>query len=216
MPLAQITSWAWLRNRTDQPPRFSPKAASALGWAAVVLVTVAACFWSFWGTIEAFHEGWWQPHSGMRLLQLLAYMSPAIVFCGLAFAGIRWPRVGGAMFALVGAVIATLILIDRAAFSLDILLCLNAMPIVVGLLFWFGRPNPRVSAYAVSLGLPLVIMIVCGIEPVYRVSTRFDDGDRGARLSKTMKSPCSGRQRGPAGVATAMSPGLMRKTACAT
>ena len=172
-------------SRIEQAtPRFVRNTASALGWVAVALVTLAACFWSFWGTIEAFHEGWWHPQFGIRLLQLLAYLSPAIVFCGLALAGIRWPRVGGALCALIGVAIAALICIDRAEFSLDILLCLTALPIVVGLLFWFGRPNPRVAAYAASLGLPLVIMIVCGIEPVYRVSTRFDDGDRGARLVK--------------------------------
>jgi hypothetical protein len=162
--------------------RSLPEVSNILGWAAVVLVTFAACVWSFWGTIEAFHEGWWQPRLSMRLLQLLAYLSPTIVFCGLAFAGIRWPRAGAATFALVGIVIAALIVIDRAAFSLDILLCITALPILLGLLFLLGRPKPLVAAYTVALGLPLLVSIICGVEPAYRVSTRFDDGDRGARL----------------------------------
>jgi hypothetical protein len=118
----------------------------------------------------------------MRLLQLMAYLSAAFAFCGLSFVGIRWPRVGAALFALAGVVIAALIVIDGASFSLDILLCITALPVLLGLLFLLGRPKPRFVAYAVSLGLPLLTMITCGIEPVYRVSTRFDDGDRGARL----------------------------------
>jgi hypothetical protein len=159
-----------------------PTTSNALGWAAVVLVTLAACFWSWWGAIEAFHEGWWGTQLGMRLLQLLAYLSPAMVFCGLALTGIRWPRIGAALFTLVGAILVALVVIDRAVISLDILLCITALPILLGLMFFFGRPKPRRAAYAVSLGLPLLIMTVCAMEPVYRVSTRFDDGNRGARL----------------------------------
>jgi hypothetical protein len=162
--------------------RFLPQASNVLGWVAVVLVTLAACLWSFWGTIEAFHEGWWHPRLGMRLLQLLAYLSPALVFCGLVFTALRWPRVGAGLFALVGVVVGALVVIDGATFSLDILLCITALPVLLGLLFLFGRPQPKAAAYGVSLVLPLLTMLVCGIEPVYRVSTRFDDGDRGARL----------------------------------
>jgi hypothetical protein len=33
----------------------------------------------------------------------------------------------------------------------------------------------------VVTGLPLLTLLVCGAEPVYRISTRLDDGDRSAR-----------------------------------
>lgn len=153
-----------------------------IGWIGVLLVTLAASFWSFWGTIEAFHEGWWQPQLGMRLLQTAAYLSPAVVFSGLAVLGIRWPRVGAVLFLLLGAVIATLIIIDRSSISIQIVLCLTALPMIVGLLFLFGRPQPKAAAYAVAVGFPLLILLGSGAEPVYRVCTRFDDGDRGERL----------------------------------
>jgi hypothetical protein len=83
---------------------------------------------------------------------------------------------------LVGAVIAVLTGIDGASFSPDILLCITAAPVVLGLLFLLGKPKPKVAAYAVTLGLPALIIVAFGIEPVIRVSTRFDDGDRGMRL----------------------------------
>ncbi|QDT40298.1 hypothetical protein Pan241w_03540 [Gimesia alba] len=158
------------------------RTTNLIGWIGVVLVTLAAGFWSFWGTIEAFHEGWWQPLLGMRLLQTAAYLSPAVVFSGVAVLGIRWPRVGAVLFILLGAVIATLIIIDRSSISIQIVLCLTALPMIVGLLFLFGRPQPKAAAYAVAVGIPLLILLGSGAEPVYRVCTRFDDGDRGERL----------------------------------
>lgn len=153
-----------------------------VGWVAVTLVTALSSFWAFWGIIEAFHEGWCKPQLWMRLLQVLAYLTPASVFCGLAAISIRWPRVGASVFVLVGAVIAALIAIDQAKFSFDILLCITGFPVILGTLFMFGRPQPKRAAYLISVGLPVLVLLACGIEPVIRVSGRFDDGDRGARL----------------------------------
>lgn len=157
------------------------RTSNIVGWIGVVLVTLAASFWAFWGIIEAFHEGWCQPELWMRLLQTAAYLSPTAIFCGLAVLSIRWPRVGAALFTLLGFMIAILILIDQSNISLEIVLSLTALPILLGLMFLFGRPEPKVAAYVISLGIPLLILIVSGAEPVYRVSTRFDDGDRGER-----------------------------------
>lgn len=52
--------------------RASCASPGLLGWTAVGFGTLAASFWAFWGTIEAFHEGWCKPSLWMRLLQLLA------------------------------------------------------------------------------------------------------------------------------------------------
>jgi hypothetical protein len=158
------------------------KAANGIGWGAVVLVSLASGLWAFWGINEAFHEGWCKPHLWMRLLQLLAYLSPATVLCTLTVLGIRWPRVGATMFVVVGAVIAALIIWGRAKFGLFITTTLTVVPALVGLLFLLGRPTPKRAAYAVAIGIPLLIVIGFGAEPVVRVNSRFDDGDRGARL----------------------------------
>jgi hypothetical protein len=118
----------------------------------------------------------------VRQLQVLGYLGPALVACTLAVIGLRWPRFGGMLFVLVGFVIAGLILYDRAGFGLQITTILTAMPALIGSLTFFGRPAPKWAAYAVSLGFPLLIVIGFGIDPVVRISTRFDDGDRGARV----------------------------------
>jgi hypothetical protein len=52
----------------------------------------------------------------------------------------------------------------------------------LGALYWFGRPHPRRLAVALAMGLPLLIITLSGIEPIFRVSQRFDDGNLGARL----------------------------------
>ena len=36
-----------------------PKWRTGLGWAAVSISTAALVFWSVWGSIEAFYEGWY-------------------------------------------------------------------------------------------------------------------------------------------------------------
>jgi hypothetical protein len=89
---------------------------------------------------------------------------------------------GATLFILVGVVIASLIVYDGANFGPVITTLLTAVPVLVGLVFLVGRPQPKRLAYGISLGLPILIIIGFGVEPVYRVSTRFDDGDRTARL----------------------------------
>jgi hypothetical protein len=145
-------------------------------------VTLASSFWAFWGIIEAFHEGWSKPHLWMRLLQVVAYLSPATVLCVLTVLGIRWPRVGATLFVLAGVIIAGLMIWDRAYFGVLLTAILTAVPALVGLLFLVGRPTPKRLAYAVSVGIPLLIVFGFGAEGVVRVNSRFDDGDRGARL----------------------------------
>jgi hypothetical protein len=160
------------------------KAANTIGWSAVALVTLAASFWAFWGTNEAFHEGWCKPLLWMRLVQTLAYLAPAMVLCTLTVLGLRWPRWGAALFVLAGLSIGGLILWDRANFPMFMTATLTAVPALVGVLFLVGRPQPRRAAYAVVVGIPLAIVIGFAIEPASRIPFRLDDGDRGARLVK--------------------------------
>jgi hypothetical protein len=157
-------------------------AANLVGWVGVLLITAASSWFAFWGVIEAFHEGWCKPTLGMRLIQLAAYLSPATVLCALAALGLRWPHIGATLFVLVGSAIAALIVADGASFGLFLTMIITAVPIFVGLLFLVGRPRPKWAAYAGSVAIPLLIMIGFGVEPVVRVSTRFNDGNLRARL----------------------------------
>jgi hypothetical protein len=79
-------------------------------------------------------------------------------------------------------IIAALIVVDDADFPPEITFCITALPVLLGLMFLMGTPNPKTRAYALSAGLPLLVVVACGVEPVIRVSSRFDDGNRGPRL----------------------------------
>jgi hypothetical protein len=90
--------------------------------------------------------------------------------------------VGATLFILLGVIIAALITYDGADFGPFITAMFTFVPAVVGLMFLMGRPKPNRAAYAVCLGIPLLIIIGFGVEPVVRVSTRLDDGNRAARI----------------------------------
>jgi hypothetical protein len=52
----------------------------------------------------------------------------------------------------------------------------------LGAMYWFGRPEPRKIAVYLSVGLPVITLILFGISPILRVSQRLDDGNLQARL----------------------------------
>jgi hypothetical protein len=157
-----------------------------VGWSAVALNLLVACFWAFWGAIENFHEGWWSPSLWDNLGSMLAhFLSPMIVAILLGLLGLRWPRLGALAYLLMGAYFTWRFLFGRIASmsGAGILLALFMAGGcgLFGLLFWFGRPRPRRLAYHLTWGLPLAVALVSGAEGAWRVATRHDDGDRGMR-----------------------------------
>jgi hypothetical protein len=59
------------------------------------------------------------------------------------------------------------------------------IPLVgLGLLYGYGRPQPRKVALLLAMGLPVLTLILGGIEPAVRVSQRVDDGNLRARTVK--------------------------------
>jgi hypothetical protein len=106
------------------------------------------------------------------------YLLLMTVFVAAALIGIRWPAVGGGVH--VAAALAAGWFFRAAAAAL-------LYPFIVGPLivmaagYWLGRPQPRRRAVAIVVGLPLLTIVVFGVEPAYRVSQRLDDGDRSAR-----------------------------------
>lgn len=150
-----------------------------LGWAAVVLSTLAACFWAFWGIIENFHEGWYYPSLWMNLgLMLAQYLLFMFLFMGAALVAIHCPRIGGGLHiaAAMGAA-----WFFRGASPMVVYPFIFGPLVFMGVAYWFGRPQPRRWAVSSVVALPLFTLLVCGVEPAYRVSGRLDDGDRSAR-----------------------------------
>jgi len=150
-----------------------------LGWIAVGLSTTITCVWAFWGIIENFHEGWyyesWLSNVGMMFIQ---YLSPMLIFMGVTLISIYWPRVGGSLH----AIFALLAVWFFQAFSNAATFLLILPLIGFGALYWFGRPQPRKLAVSLVVGLPMLTLILSGIEPVLRVSQRIDDGNLQTRL----------------------------------
>ena len=151
-----------------------------LGWLAVALSTLIASFWAVWGIIENFHEGWFYKSLLLNVgLMFVQYLSPVIIFVSLTLLAIAFPRVGGAAHVLAGLLLWLLLfnLNDRVA-----MLFVIAPMLIFGMLYWYGRPQPRRAAYLLAVGLPALTLVVCGVEPVVRIAGRVDDGHLQARL----------------------------------
>ena len=150
-----------------------------VGWLAVALSTVVTCFWAFWGIVENFHEGWY--HTSLLAnvgLMLLQYLSPMLVFMGVALVSITWPRAGAGLHLLVA-----LFAIWFFQSLTNTVTLLFIVPLVgLGALYWFGRPRPRKLAVSVAVALPLLTLIASGTAPAIRVAGRVDDGNGEARL----------------------------------
>ena len=158
-----------------------------MGWAAVILITVVACFWAFWGTIENFHEGWWYPSIFERVgVMLIQYLSFSIVTVLIGIIAIRLPKIGGGLILVLSAWFIWVFIVPKLPhMNMRAILSWFPMawfPVLVGILFLFGRPQPRKRAYLIVAGVPLLVSIICAVEPIYRISGRIDDGNRGMRL----------------------------------
>jgi len=150
-----------------------------VGWLAVVLSTAVICFWAFWGIIENFHEGWyygsWLSNVGLMFVQ---YLSPMLIFMGVTLISIFWPRLGASLH----VILALLAVWFFEAFS-NAATFLIILPLIgLGTMYWYGRPQPRKIAAALTVALPMLTLIISGIEPTIRVSQRLDDGNLQARL----------------------------------
>lgn len=154
------------------------KKKQVIGWIAVGISTIVTCFWAFWGIIENFHEGWYYETLISNVgLMIFQYLSPMLVFLVITLISITWPRLGG----LLHFAFALFAIWFFQAFSNPGMFLLIAPLVGLGVLYWFARPEPRKVALLLVLALPLLTLIIAGIEPVLRVSQRFNDDNLQAR-----------------------------------
>jgi hypothetical protein len=150
-----------------------------VGWTAVALSTAIACFWAYWGILENFHEGWYHESFLSNVgLMFVQYLSPMLLFMGVTLVSIFWPRIGAGLHGILALLAAWFF----GAWTNTVVLFLLVPLVGLGVLYWFGRPRPRRVAASLAIGLPLLTLVVFGIEPVLRVSQRLDDGKLQARL----------------------------------
>ena len=149
------------------------------GWLALGISTLVTCVWAFWGIVENFHEGWYFESLLSNLgLMFVQYLSPMLIFMAVTLLSIFWHRFGGGLHVIV----ALLAIWFFKAFS-NAATFLIILPLIgLGLLYWFGRLEPRKLAATIAVGLPLLTLIIAGIGPAVRISQRIDAGDLQARL----------------------------------
>jgi hypothetical protein len=145
------------------------------GWTAVVISMALSCFWAMWGAIENFHEGWyyreWSRNVGLALAQYLPWMFVPMV---AALVGLSRPAAGLAVHLALAVGAVTLFGLD--SFGTRFV----ALPIVLlGILYFYGRPSPVRWARLALVVLPLLTAVVSGAYPAWRVFTRptLVDGD---------------------------------------
>lgn len=167
-----------MNSTTNDPKKNVRKGTNILGWGVAIIITGLACMWAYWGSIEAFHEGWYYPSFWQNLLMTFAqYLSPMLGFMLAGAVAIRWPRVGSGLFGVLALAAGFLFNWKGSG-----LLLITLPLILLGIGVWFGRPQPRRIALWTILILPLVTALVCGAYPAWRVAQRQDDGLRGERL----------------------------------
>ncbi len=161
---------------------FSPKSKLILGWVAVIFSTAITTFWSFWGIIENFHEGWFHTTFFENIkLMIIQYLSPMLAFLIISAIAIYKPRIGSVLHLILIGILIWILggvgILLVGVFGTFIFLPL----LILALLYWFGEPQPKQYAYLLAIGLPLLMLLI-GIPHAIRVSQRVFDGDLGERL----------------------------------
>jgi hypothetical protein len=163
------------------------------------LLALTTGLWTFWGTGEMFYEGWWGAWTNR-----LPYLVPMAICWIFAFLALTWPRLGGWIIILIGgAFTAWRWGIQARLGDLTLTWALSWFPIsavfiLIGLLFLLDggyrrqrraagwRPHPiwwRRNLRYLSVFIPsLLIAIGVTILFVPLIVSRYDDGDRVARL----------------------------------
>ncbi len=151
-----------------------------LGWIGVGISLIFSSLWAYWGAMENFHEGWYSQSIWENLFMLFfQYLLFTIVFTLLAVISLRWKRIGLALHILIAG--GSIWFFSGASFS--VLAGMIVLPILtLGLLYYFGEPQPKKWAYRLLVFVPLIIILAISIPLGIKVSQRLDDRDFGARL----------------------------------
>lgn len=104
---------------------------------------------------------------------LVQYLSPMLIFLGVTLISIFWPRLGDGLHVLC----ALLAIWFFQAFSNAATFLLIVPLLGLGVMYWYGHLQPRKLAVSLAVGLPILTLIISGIEPAVHVSRRLDDGN---------------------------------------
>ena len=151
-----------------------------LGWIGVSITLIFSSLWAYWGAIENFHEGWYSHSIWENLFMLFfQYLLFTIVFVLLAVISLRWKRIGLVLHILVAA--GSIWFFSGA--SPVVLGGMIVLPILaIGLIYFFGEPEPKKWAYRLIVFIPLLIVLAISIPQGIKISQRINDNYIGPRL----------------------------------
>jgi hypothetical protein len=146
---------------------------------------VVTAFWTFWGTAEMYHEGWWG-----AWYNRLPYLAPIAATLAPALVAFRWPIVGGSIIIAIGVFALGFFGGDVAFIGLAIAL-VGLGFLVDGIVKHRRKAEPpgpppswwrRQSRSLIAVTATLLIFLGVSAYNLPTVLTRVDDGDRSARL----------------------------------
>lgn len=166
-----------------------------IGWTGVTITILFSGTWAYWGAFENFHEGWYSRSVWENLFMLFfQYMLFTIVFIALALIILKWKRIGLIIHVLTG--IFCIWFFSGATFH--VLGFLIVIPFAaLGLLYYFGEPQPMKWARRLILLIPLIIFLTISIPLGIKVSKRINDGDIGLRVVEGNDVTLAWAPRGP-------------------
>ena len=169
------------------------------GYIATGMLALSTTLWTFWSVGEMFYEGWWG-----KWTNRLPYLVPAFICWLLTFIALSWPRLGGWIIILIGG--GFTIWRWMRQYQLGLLTLrwalsffpISGLLILVGVLFFLEAhyrrkrrmidrepPKKWVSRnllFIIAYTPPLLTAIVVTALFAPLVLSRYDDGDRDARL----------------------------------
>jgi len=167
----------------------SEKKIKIINWITIIFILIISGFWSFWGIIENFHEGWYFNSILKNMaLMFIQYLSIPIIIILLSLISIKWHKVGGLLWIFAWMGFSYLIFFGgNIPFSFKRLLIWLPITIpllLVGFSFYFFEIRDKKRAAMLIIIFPLLIIFSLGIPNYIRVSNRYNDYDFGLRIVK--------------------------------
>ncbi|MHB1152421.1 MAG: Lcl C-terminal domain-containing protein [Eubacteriales bacterium] len=166
-----------------------------IGWIGVGITLIFSGIWAYWGTVENFHEGWYSKSIWENLFMLVfQYLLFTILFVLLATVTLKWKLIG----LLLHLILAVFCVWFFSGASFSVLGLMIVMPVAgLGMLYYFGEPEPKKWAYRLLICVPLIIITAFSIPQGIKVSGRINDNDFGTRVVEGNGVTLTWAPRGP-------------------
>jgi len=165
----------------------SERKIKTINWVTIIFLLIISGFWSFWGIIENFHEGWYFNSILKNIaLMFIQYLSIPLIIILLSLISIKWHKIGGLLWIFVWLGFSYLIFFGgNIPFSFRRFLIwfpITAPLLLIGFSFYFFEIKSKKIASILIIVFPLLIIFSLGIPNCIRVSTRYNDHNFGLRV----------------------------------